>query len=125
MATSHHHSGQSSHRGHRLAPFRSGSSQISRRDGIRSTQTAAERFIQARAIRVLPFLLLIVNGSMVVAGALLGLIQPLWFSSLVLVLSNVTIGIGAFQLMKFFRFGRSQRDALRDEAIRRAIESTN
>jgi hypothetical protein len=70
-------------------------------------------------------MVLIMNGLLMVAASLLGLVQPLWFSSVSLVLSNITIGIGAYQLMRMFNVGRGQRDSLREEAIRRAIESTN
>lgn len=68
----------------------------------------------------------IVIGCMIIAGALLGWIRPLWFSSTLLILSNVLIGVSAFTLIRIhYGRGADARSRLIREALHRALESRN
>ena len=68
----------------------------------------------------------IASSLLTVAAAILGWIQPLWFASILLVLSNITIGLSAFHILRHSPYWKgSGTRSLREEAIRRAIEHKN
>ena len=93
---------------------------------LQTGSTPFDRFLQSRYLRMLPGFLLIANGVAIIIGAILGWIQPLWFSSTVLVLSNFSIGLAAVYLFQVgSKWKQSSRDRLREEAIKRVIESKN
>lgn len=88
--------------------------------------TPFDRFLQSRFLRMFPGVLLLINGAAIIIGAIMGWIQPLWFSSIVLVLSNFSIGLAAVYLFQVgSKWKLSSRDKLREEAIKRVIESKN
>ncbi len=93
---------------------------------LQTEGTPFDHFLHSRFLRIFPGVLLIANGVAIITGAILGWIQPLWFSSIVLVLSNFTIGLAAVYLFQVgSRWKQSSRDKLREEAIKRVIESKN
>lgn len=68
----------------------------------------------------------ILSSLLTVTGAILGWIRPLWFASLLLVLSNITIGLSAFHILRQSPFWKDTgARSLREEAIRRAIDHKN
>ena len=88
--------------------------------------TPFDRFLNSRFLRLFPGILLVLNGIAIISGSILGWIQPLWFSSIVLVLSNFMIGIAAVYLFQASsKWNQNSRDKLREEAIKRVIESKN
>jgi len=88
--------------------------------------TPFDRLLQSRLLRLLPGILLVVNGIAIIMGSILGWIQPLWFSSIVLVLSNFMIGLATVYLFQVSsKWKQNSRDKLREEAIKRVIESKN
>jgi hypothetical protein len=88
--------------------------------------TPFDRFLHSRFLRLFPGILLALNGIAIISGSILGWIQPLWFSSIVLVLSNFMIGIAAVYLFQVSsKWNQNSRDKLREEAIKRVIESKN
>lgn len=67
----------------------------------------------------------IVIGVLVITGALLGWIRPLWFSSSLLILSNLLIGVAAFSLIRLhYGRGDARRKLIRD-AVNRAVDARN